>query len=119
MHGQYIRNMDQQLISEEDTFLWLLRGDLKGDNDSAITAAQCHALQTKYHATKILHTETDSKSRLCKEFDETVEHITSACKIMAKAQYIKRVCAQLLFNTCRERGKIIQQTLVRPCTKIS
>jgi hypothetical protein len=27
-HGQYIRNMDRQLISEEDTFLWLSKGDL-------------------------------------------------------------------------------------------
>jgi hypothetical protein len=27
MRGQYIRNMDRQLISEEDTFLWLLKGD--------------------------------------------------------------------------------------------
>jgi hypothetical protein len=29
MHGQYIRNTDRQLISEEDTFLWLSKGDLK------------------------------------------------------------------------------------------
>ena len=29
MYGQYIRNTDRQLISEEDTFLWLLKGDLK------------------------------------------------------------------------------------------
>jgi len=29
MHGQYIRSMERQLISEEDTFLWLSRGDLK------------------------------------------------------------------------------------------
>jgi hypothetical protein len=28
MHGQYIRNMARQLISEEDTFLWLSKGDL-------------------------------------------------------------------------------------------
>jgi hypothetical protein len=28
MHGQYIRNTDRQLISEEDTFLWLSKGDL-------------------------------------------------------------------------------------------
>jgi len=24
MHGQYIRNIDRQLVSEEDPFLWLL-----------------------------------------------------------------------------------------------
>ena len=31
MHGQYIRNIDRQLISEEDTFLWLSKGDLKAE----------------------------------------------------------------------------------------
>ena len=32
MHGQFIRNIDRQLISEEDTSLWLSKGDLKGRN---------------------------------------------------------------------------------------
>jgi hypothetical protein len=54
MHGQYIRSMDRELISEEDTFLWLLTGDVKGQAGSEIIAAQDQALQTKYHATKIL-----------------------------------------------------------------
>ena len=31
MHDQCIRSMDTQLISEEDTFLWLLRRDVKGE----------------------------------------------------------------------------------------
>jgi hypothetical protein len=31
MRGQYIRNMGRQLISEEDTFLWPSKGDLKAD----------------------------------------------------------------------------------------
>jgi uncharacterized protein YheU (UPF0270 family) len=29
MHGQYIRRIERQLISEEDTLLWLSRGELK------------------------------------------------------------------------------------------
>ena len=29
MHGQYIRNIDRQLIREEDTFFWLSKRDLK------------------------------------------------------------------------------------------
>jgi hypothetical protein len=64
MHGQYIRSIDKQLISEEDTFLWLSKGDLMAETESEIVAAQDQALQTKYHATKILQTETDSKCRL-------------------------------------------------------
>ena len=64
MHGQYIRSMERQLISEEDIFLWLLKGDLKGETKSGLIAAQDQALHTKHHATNILQTETESKCRL-------------------------------------------------------
>ena len=40
MHGQYIRNIDRQLISEEVTFLWLSKGDLKAETESEIVAAK-------------------------------------------------------------------------------
>ena len=38
MHGQYIRYIDRQLISEEDMFLWLSKGDLKAETESEIVA---------------------------------------------------------------------------------
>jgi len=97
--------MDRQLISKEDMFLWLSRGDLKGEVECEIIAAEDQTLKTKYSATKILRTEADSKCRLSKQFAETVEHITSACPLLAKEQYIKRydrVCAQLNFNIIKE-----------------
>ena len=107
MHGQYIRNIDRQLIGEEDTFLWLSKGDLKAKTKSEIEAAQDQGIQSQYYPTKILNTETDIKCRLCQQFDETIDHIISACPILAKEQYIKRhdrVCAQLHFNICKETG---------------
>jgi hypothetical protein len=69
MHGQYIRNIDKQLISEVDTFPWLKKRDVKAETESEIVAAQYQTLQTKYYATEILNTETDSKCRLCHRFD--------------------------------------------------
>jgi hypothetical protein len=106
MHGQYIRNMDRQL-SEEDTFLWLSKGDLKEETESEIVAAQDQALNAKYYATKILHTETDSKCRLCQQHDETIDRTISKCPILAKEQYVNRhdkVSAQIRFNICKETG---------------
>jgi len=44
------------------------------------------------------------------QFDETVEHIMSACPVLAKHQYIKRhdrMCAELYFNICKEIGVIL------------
>jgi len=84
-----------------------IEGDLKAETGSEIVAAQDQTLQTKYYATKILKTKTDSKCRLCQQFDETIDHIISACPILAKEQYIRRhdrVCAQLHFNICKETG---------------
>jgi hypothetical protein len=89
LHGQYIRNIDRQLISEEDTFLWLTKGDLKAETESEIVTAQDQALQTKYYATKILNKERDSKCRLCQQFYEKTDRIISACSILAKERYIK------------------------------
>jgi Ni,Fe-hydrogenase III component G len=96
VHGQYIRSIDKHLISEEDTFLWLSKGDLKAETESEIVAAQDQALHTKYHATTILRTETDSKCRLRHQFEETADRIMSACTILAEEQYITQhdtVCA--------------------------
>ena len=101
------RNIDRRLISEEETFLWPSKGDLKAETESEIVAAQDQALQKKYYATKILSTETDSKCRLCQQFDETIDHIISACPILTKEQYTKRhdrVCAQLHFPYARKQG---------------
>jgi hypothetical protein len=114
MHGQYIRNIERQLFSEEDTFLWLSKGDLKAETESEIVAAQDQAIQTKYYATKVLNTETDSKCRLCQQFDETIDHTISACPIMAIDQYTRRhnrVRAQLHFNLCKETGVQLDKKL--------
>jgi hypothetical protein len=123
MQGQHIRNLDRQLISEEDTFLWLSKGDLEAETESEIVAAQDQALNTKYYTTKTLHTETDSKCRLCQKHDETIAHIISACPVLAKEQYVKghdRVSAQTHFNICKEIGvQLDKKPLVRACTKIS
>ena len=43
--------------------------DLKAETESEVRAAQNRALQTKHPATKIFQTETNSKCRLCEQFD--------------------------------------------------
>jgi len=58
----------------------------EGETESEIIAVQDQEIQTKCHETKLFQTETDSKCRLCKQFDDTVEHIISTCPIIAKEQ---------------------------------
>ena len=54
---------------------------------------------------EIYHKQTDNKYRLCKQFDETVERIISACTVLTTEVYIKRhdrVCAEQHFDICKE-----------------
>ena len=106
MHGQYIRSMDRQLIGEEDMCLRLLSGDVKGDSESEITAAQDQALQNKCYATKYYTHKRILKADSVNNLMRHIEHIL-ACPILAKEEYIKRhdrVCAQLHLNIRKKTG---------------
>jgi len=61
MHGQYIRSLDKQLISEENTFPWLWRGDLKAETESKLRALQDQVYKRTIMQQEYLQTGTHSK----------------------------------------------------------
>jgi len=61
-----------------------------GEKQSAIVAAQDQALSTNYFKNKILKEEMYSKYRLCKGHEETIDHLTSGCLILARNEYLMR-----------------------------
>jgi len=99
---------DLKLIAKSEEEFQKEIKTVKAETESKIVAAQDQSLQTKYYATKILNTETDSKCRICQQFDETIYHIMSPCPILAKEQHIKshdRVCVHNYTSTyARKQG---------------
>ena len=84
MHGQLPRSLDEKLVDIEQSYRWLKYGDFKGETESTIMAAQDQAISTNYFKNKILKKEIESKYRLCKQHEETIDHLTSACRILVK-----------------------------------
>ena len=84
MHGQLPRNLDEKLVDIEQSYRWLKSGDIKGETGSTIVAAQGQAISTNYFKNKILKDETESKCRLCKQHEETIDYLTSWCPILSK-----------------------------------
>jgi hypothetical protein len=66
MHGQLPCNLDEKLVDIEQSHCWLKSGDIKGETESKILAAQYQAISTNYLKNKILNEEIESKCRLCK-----------------------------------------------------
>jgi hypothetical protein len=92
MHGQFPHSLDEKLVDNEQSYRWLKFGNTKGEPESAIVAAQDQAITTNYFKNKILEEEVDSKCRLCKQHEETIDHLTSGCPILAKNEYLMRHC---------------------------
>jgi len=76
MHGQLPRSLDVKLVDIEQLYRLLKYIDIKGETESKIVAAQDQAISTNYFKHKILKKEIESKSRLCKQHEETVDHFT-------------------------------------------
>ena len=44
MHGQLPRNLDEKLVDVKQSYRWLKSGDIKGETESTIGAAQDQAI---------------------------------------------------------------------------
>jgi hypothetical protein len=84
MHGQLSHNLDEKLVDIEQSYRWLKSGDIKGETESTIVAAQDLAISTNYFKNKIFKKETESKCRLCKQHEDTIDHLTSGYPILAQ-----------------------------------
>jgi hypothetical protein len=107
MHGQFSRSLDEELVDKEQSYPWLKFGDIKGETESTIVEVQDQAISTNYIKRKILKEEIESRCRLCKEYKETIDHLTSGCSILTKNEYLirhDRVCTHLHFSICKTLG---------------
>ena len=52
MHGKFPRNLDEKLVDIEQSYRWLKSGDIKGETESTIVAAQDQAISTNYFKKK-------------------------------------------------------------------
>ena len=107
MHGQLPSNLDEKLVDIEQSYHWLKSGDIKEETESTIVAAQDQAISTNYFKNKILKEEIESKCQLCKQHEETIDHLTSGCPILAKEE--KSRCCRIKQYTQTEKLQQIGQ----------
>jgi hypothetical protein len=54
MNGQLPRTLDKKLVHIEHSYRWLKYGDIKGETENTLVAAQDQAISTNYFKNKIL-----------------------------------------------------------------
>jgi hypothetical protein len=61
MQGQFPCSLDEKLVDKEQSYRWLKFGDIKGETERTIVAAQDQAISTNYFKRTILKEETESR----------------------------------------------------------
>jgi hypothetical protein len=70
-------------------------------------AAHDQTINTNYFKNKILMAEINRKCWLCKQHEETIDHLTSGCSILVQNKDLMRnnyVCANLHYSICKALG---------------
>ena len=65
-------------------------GDLKREVKSLIVAAQNQSIRTNLVKAKIDKSQGDSLCRVCREVDESIDHIVSGCSKLSKKEYKRK-----------------------------
>jgi hypothetical protein len=62
MYGQLPPNLNEEMVDIEQSYRWLKSGDIKGETESIIVAAQDQMINTKYFKNKIRKKLTENAS---------------------------------------------------------
>ena len=89
LHDQYLLDIKDK-TDNYITWSWLKNGELKKETEGFLIAAQDQALRTNAIKAKIDKVTEDSKCRLCKEKDETIDYLISSCSKIAQTDYKER-----------------------------
>ena len=88
LYGRFKRQIN--IISRQKTWIRVRKGNLKRETESLLIAAQDNAIRTNHIKARIDKTQQNSKCRLCRDRDETINHIISECSKLAQKEYKAR-----------------------------
>ncbi len=91
-------------VDQQKTHQWLRSTGLKAETEGLIIAAQDQSLATRSYHHRIVKVRTDPQCRICKKYEETIDHIISGCPELVKTEYIhghNKAAAYLHWKTCR------------------
>ena len=104
LHGQYYQDIKDK-TDYDITWSWLKNGELKKEAEGFLISTQDQALRTNAIKANIDIVTENYKCRLCKEKDETIDHLISSCSKFVQTDYKERhnkVASMLYWNLCKK-----------------
>ena len=107
LHGKYPERLGDADVDQDGSVAWLKSAGLKAETEGFIMAAQDQSLNTRLYSSKIIGNGNDPLCRLCHQFDESIDHLTSGCPVLAKTEYLYRhdkIATYIHWLLCKKYG---------------
>lgn len=92
LHGKHPNIMQGPNIRKDLSYAWLQRGELFPETEGFLLAIQDQVILTRNYLKYIIkdpNIEND-ECRKCHQFQETIDHITGGCRMLAGTDYTER-----------------------------
>lgn len=112
LHGRHANDLKQPHVDSKASNAWLKYGDLFGETEGFMVAIQDQVINTKSYRKHILKQAIDDKCRKCHTTVESIQHITSGCKLMAHTDYTYRhnQVANIIHQKLAAKSKLQETT---------
>ena len=88
LYGRFKRKINN--ISHDKTWTWLKKGNLKRETESLLITAQNNVVKTNHIKARIDKMQQNSKCRLSRDREETINHVISKCSKLVPKEYKTR-----------------------------
>jgi hypothetical protein len=92
LHGKHINIVRDNHINKQLTYDWLRQGVIFPETEGFVLAIQDQVINTRNYRKHIMKdkTMTTDNCRKCNMYKETIDHITSGCRLLAATDYTNR-----------------------------
>lgn len=112
IHGKHPAVMQNEYISKDLSYRWLQRGYLFPETEGLLLSIQDQVVATRNYRRYIIKDPqiTDDRCRKCHLYQETIDHITGGCKLLAATEYTDRHnnVAKIIHNALLRKYKMHQ-----------
>ena len=92
LHGRHPHDLGQDDVDSKASNYWLTHGDLFPETEGFVIAIQDQVIATKNYHKHIIKDPnvTDDRCRMCGGMSETIQHVTSGCRVLARTDYTQQ-----------------------------
>ncbi|XP_030767020.1 uncharacterized protein LOC115890810 [Sitophilus oryzae] len=90
LHGKYFTELDADCVDKSKSVKYLTEIPLTGEIEGFICAIEDQVIATRSHRKFVLKENITDRCRMCNQFSESIQHISSGCPTLAPTSYTER-----------------------------